>query len=86
MSSDLKDKAITGIVWSSIERFGSDFIRFIFFVILARLLTPDDFGLIGMLTVFIVVSNIFLQGGFGSALIQKKKILTRLVYQKQFYN
>lgn len=68
-----KSKAFTGIIWSSFQRFGTMIVSFISNLVLARLLTPRDFGTIGMLLFFINVANVFIDGGFGSALIQKKK-------------
>ena len=61
------------MIWSSLQRFGTMGISFVSNIVLARLLTPDDYGCIGMLMIFIALSNTFIDGGFGSALIQKKK-------------
>jgi teichuronic acid exporter len=72
MESDLKRQTISGMTWSAVERFGYTFIMFISNLVLARLLTPDDFGLVGMITVFIAISATFVDSGFASALIQKK--------------
>lgn len=65
-------KVFTGIFWSSIQRFGTMIISFVTNIVLARLLTPDDFGTIGMLLLFLAIANTFVDSGFGSALIQKK--------------
>lgn len=65
-------KAVKGTIWSAFDRFGVLILQFIVNLILARLLTPSDFGAIGMLTIFITVSQVFVDSGFGSALIQKK--------------
>ena len=73
MTSSLKTKALSGVVWSFVQRFGSMAISFVSNIVLARLLTPDDYGVIGMLMIFIAVANTFVDGGFGSALIQKKE-------------
>lgn len=73
MASDLKAKTLSGMLWSFVQRFGTMAISFISNIVLARLLTPDDYGVIGMLMIFIAVSNTFIDGGFGSALIQKKE-------------
>lgn len=70
--STLKSQTITGIFWSFLEKFGSQIILLISQVILARLLEPSDFGLIGMLAIFIAVSQAFIDSGFDNALIQKK--------------
>lgn len=70
--STLKDKTISGIFWSLLQRVGSRSISFVVMIILARLLTPEDFGLIGMLMIFTQVSQAIVEGGFNLALIQKK--------------
>lgn len=72
-SPTLKQKTFTGVVWSSVQRFGTMAITFASNIVLARLLSPDDYGCIGMLMIFISLSNTFIDGGFGSALIQKKE-------------
>lgn len=71
MSSSLKQQTISGIFWASIQKFGTLGISFISNIILARLLTPDDYGCIGLLAIFIVVAEVFINGGFATALIQK---------------
>lgn len=68
----LKEKTVSGMIWSSIGRFGTVGLSFISNLVLARLLMPSDFGVIGMLNVFIAVSGVFVTAGFGAALIQKK--------------
>jgi teichuronic acid exporter len=69
----LKEKAINGMMWSFAERFGYLLLQFTTNIVLARLLTPTDFGLIGMLLVFVALSLTLIDGGFGAALIQKKE-------------
>lgn len=59
-------------MWSAIERFGNQGIQFFIGLILARLLMPEDYGLIGMLLVFISIAQVFVEGGFSSALIRKR--------------
>lgn len=71
-SNSLKQQTISGMLWSSVQRFGSMGISFIANLFLARLLAPEDFGSIGILMVFIAVAGIFVDSGFGAALIQKK--------------
>ncbi len=61
------------MIWVAIQRYSTMFIQFISGIILARLLTPYDYGCIGMLTIFVVMAEAFIDGGFGSALIQKKR-------------
>lgn len=70
--SGLGKKILQGKVWVTIDRFGTMALSFIVNLILARLLLPADFGCIGMLAIFISVSQVMVDGGFGSALIQKK--------------
>ena len=72
MSSSLKQQTISGILWAAIQKFGTLGIAFVSNIILARLLTPDDYGCIGLLAIFIVIGEVFVNGGFASALIQKK--------------
>lgn len=72
------------MIWSGIGRIGTVGITFISNLVLARLLMPDDFGCIGMLYVFIAISGIFINGGLGQALIQKKEP-THLDYTTVFY-
>lgn len=69
---NFKQKAVKGLLWSSIERFSAQGIQFILGIILARLLLPEDYGLIGMLAIFLAVSVTFIDSGFSTALIQKK--------------
>lgn len=71
MVSDLKQKTITGLIWSFIDNISSHGITFIIGIILARLLEPAEFGLIGMITIFIAISSTFINSGFGAALIRK---------------
>ena len=61
------------MVWTALQRYSTMLIAFISGIILARLLTPYDYGCIGMLSIFMVLAEAFIDGGFGSALIQKKQ-------------
>ena len=73
MADNLKQKAASGMVWTSIQKFAGMGISFISGIILARLLTPEDYGCIGMLSIFMFIAGSFVDGGFASALIQKKR-------------
>lgn len=73
MAKNLKQKAASGMVWTALQKYSTMFIQFISGIILARLLTPYDYGCIGMLSIFMVLAEAFIDGGFGSALIQKKQ-------------
>lgn len=70
--NNLKNKSIDGFLWSIIENVLQKGITFIIGIILARILLPEEFGLIGMITIFIAISTTFITSGFGVALIRKK--------------
>lgn len=70
--ASLKQKAASGMVWTALQKYSTMFIQFISGIILARLLTAYDYGCIGMLSIFMALAEAFIDGGFGSALIQKK--------------
>lgn len=72
-NKNLKQKAVKGVVWTALQKYSTMLIQFISGIILARLLTPHDYGCIGMLMIFMVLAESFIDGGFGSALIQKKR-------------
>ena len=80
MQASLKQQTISGIVWSATQKFGALGISFVSNIILARLLSPDDYGCIGLLAIFIVIAEVFVSGGFASALIQKKKSFTKRLF------
>lgn len=69
---NLREKTITGFKWSFLDNVGKYGGQFVIGIILTRLLTPEDFGLIGMITIFIVIGQSLTNSGFGQALIQKK--------------
>lgn len=69
---ELKSKVSEGFLWSSIERFSIQGIQFIVGIIIARILSPGDYGLMGMTVVFLAISQVFIDSGFSTALIQKK--------------
>lgn len=70
--ASLKQRTITGILWSSIDNLSNQGLLFLIGIILARLLTPEEYGLIGMITIFIAISGSFVNSGFSQALIRKK--------------
>ncbi len=70
--SELKQKTINGMVWSVSERISLQVMHILISIILARLLDPSEFGLLGMLAIFTSIAQSVLDSGFGSALIQKK--------------
>jgi O-antigen/teichoic acid export membrane protein len=72
MGGILKNQTLKGFFWSAIERFSVQGIQFVLSIIIARLITPSDYGLIAMLNIFISLGQVFIDSGFSSALIQKK--------------
>lgn len=70
--ASLKQKTASGLKWSAIERFSSQGIGFIISIILARILSPSDYGIIGMISIFTGISGAFIGAGFVAALIRKQ--------------
>lgn len=69
---NLKKKVLSGLFWKFAEKIGAQGVGFIVSLCLARLLSPSDYGLISLITIFISVSSVLVSSGFGNALIQKK--------------
>lgn len=59
------------VLWAAVDKFGIVALQFVINLVLARMLTPDDFGCIGMILIFVAISQVLVDGGFGAALIQK---------------
>lgn len=72
MAQSVKTQLLHGVVWNFIEKVLMKGASFVIGIILARLLTPSDFGLVGMLSIFIAISNVFIEGGLAKALIQRQ--------------
>ena len=71
MTEDIKKDTLKGVKWTAIEKIALQGIQFVIGLILARLLSPSDFGLVGMLAIFISISQTFIDGGYSNALIRK---------------
>ena len=69
----LKDKTIKGTMWSAIDNVAQFGVQFVVSIVLARLLSPDDYGLIGIITIFTTVCTAIISGGFSNALIRTQK-------------
>lgn len=85
MVDNLKQKAAKGIVWKFLGQGGTQFIQFISGIYIARLLSPEDYGLVGMLAIFMGISGIFINSGFKATLIQKGAKATHDDYTVVFY-
>jgi len=70
--SSIKQKTVSGLFWTSFENIANQLSQFVVGIILARILSPTDYGLVGMIMVFVVISQAFVDSGLGQALIQKK--------------
>ena len=70
----LKDKTIKGTIWSAIDNVTQMGVAFLVSIVLARLLSPDDYGLIGIINIFTAVCYVIINGGFSTALIRRKNI------------
>lgn len=71
MANSLKKKTLSGVIWSAIERFSVQIVQLVIQILIARVLTPSDFGVVGMLTIFIAIAQTFVDSGFSNALIRK---------------
>ena len=84
LSKNLGHQAFSGLAWSATRRFSDLGIKFLVGIALARLLAPEEFGLIAMVTVFIAIGSGVADGGFAPAIIQRQK-LTQLDLSSVFY-
>ncbi|MBP0028076.1 MOP flippase family protein [Roseofilum sp. Guam] len=71
---NLKQQTIKGVIWSAIEKLGNQFVSFIVFFALARLLEPESFGLIALADVFLAFMQVFTDQGFTQAIVQCKNL------------
>lgn len=81
---NLKSETISGVKWTAIEKFSTQIVNFLLGLLLARLLSPSDFGTIGMLGIFMAISGTFIDSGFSNALIRKPEISDK-DYSTAFY-
>lgn len=70
----LKNKAVVNVVWSFFERVGNQIVSFVVSILLARILLPDDYGIIAIVLVFVNICDVFVTGGVGASLIRKKNV------------
>lgn len=84
MANSLKEQAVKGTGWSAIERFATQGISFLIQLVLARLLMPEDYGVIAMLAIFLQIAQVFIDSGFANALINKLDC-SEIDYSTVFY-
>lgn len=80
----LKAKVVSGLIWKFGERIGARLISFIVSIVLARMLAPEDFGLVSLMLVFVALADTFVASGLGNALVQKKNA-DELDFSSVFY-
>ena len=73
-NNDLKSRAVSGFFWKLAEKVGVYFVQFVIQIIVARILLPSEYGIVGLLSIFITISDVFIQQGLTTALIQKKNV------------
>ena len=71
MAENLKQKAAKGLLWKFLEQGGTQLIQFISGIYIARILSPEDYGLVGMMAIFLGISKMFIDSGFRASLIQR---------------
>lgn len=81
---DTQSKVFSGLLWKFGERITAQLVSFVVTIILARLLTPADYGAVAILLIFITIANVFVSSGLGNALIQKKEA-DNLDFSSVFY-
>lgn len=74
--NSIKRHFVSGVFWGIIEKLASLLTGFLITLILARILTPADYGLVNMIYIFTVLGSVLLDGGFGQAIIQRKSVST----------
>lgn len=72
MQDGVKNKVLAGFSWTFAERLISQGVSFVVSIVLARIVSPDEYGIVALLLVFINIANVFVTNGFGEALVQKK--------------
>jgi len=82
--SDIREVVVSSLIWKYLERITSQLISFVLSIVLARLLAPENFGIISMVMVFINIANVFIISGFSTALVQKKDV-NNIDYSSVFY-
>lgn len=80
----IKEQAVKSVFWSAVERFSVQGIQFVLTMVIARVLSPDDYGLVAMLGIFMSLAQVLVDSGFANALVQKKDRSER-DYSTAFY-
>lgn len=70
----MNNKVADSLIWKLLERFGVQGVQFVLQIILARLLDPAHYGVLSLMIIFTILSNVFVQNGFNASLIQNKDV------------
>lgn len=73
-SDTSKERVISSLLWKFLERSGTQGVQFVIQIVLARILCPEDYGVLAILMAFIALANVFVQTGFNTSLIQRKDV------------
>ena len=73
-SSSLKEKTAKGLLWGGINNSAQQILNLVFGIFISRILTPSDYGMVGMLTIFSLMAATIQESGFTAALANKKEI------------
>ena len=84
MAKTLKEKTIWALIWNVLDKVGQQIILFLVGIMVARILSTEDYALVGMLSIFTALANIVIESGFSTALIRKKDA-TSTDYSSVFY-
>lgn len=82
--SYLKNKTISNFIWKLMERLLAQGVSFAVSILLARLLVPNDFGVVSIVLIFVDICNVFISEGVATSLIQKENV-DELDYSSMFY-
>lgn len=82
--SSLKTKTVSSLFWSFLDKFGQQLLNFLSMLILMNILSTEDYGMVGALTIFVAFSSLLIDSGFGRALLNRKKLSTH-DYTSVFY-
>ena len=77
----IKEQATKSVFWSAVERFSVQGIQFLLTIVIARILSPDDYGLVAMLGIFMALSQVLIDSGFAMLLFKKKIVRSRIIVQ-----
>ena len=85
MTNDsLKQRTVSGAAWVAVEKWGQQAVQFVITILIARILSPADYGIVGILLIFLMLSNVLVDSGFGAALVRKQDA-TDAGYATVFY-